>query len=144
MRQRRLAVREAAQAGAEQHVRAVLDQGHEAELREGALAPARLGAPERGTVLPGISDVEAGPVQADEAPLTVPGTLGGARRQRVRQTLVQAAQRRLAQAGAGLRDAALARHPDRLRTPQPAQSLQKAAQHLVGACSCWMDAPQKR
>ena len=48
MGQRRLAVREAAQTGAEQHVRAVLDQGHEAELREGALPTAGLRAPEGG------------------------------------------------------------------------------------------------
>ena len=34
---------------------------------------------------------------------------------------------------AGLRDAALARHPDRLGTPEPAQALQEAAQHLAGA-----------
>src|SRR4051812_42057278 len=60
VRQRRLALGEAPEAGAEQHVGAVLDQGHEADLREGALAAARRGAAEGGTVLLGIGDVGAG------------------------------------------------------------------------------------
>jgi hypothetical protein len=46
---------------------------------------------------------------------------------------VQLAQRRLAQAGARLRDAALARDPDRLRAPEPAQPFKETAQHLAGA-----------
>jgi hypothetical protein len=115
--QRRLAVREGAQAGAEQHMRAVLDQGHEAELREGALATARLGAPEGGAVLVGVGDVEAGAVQADQPPPPVPGAPRGACRERPHHLLVQSPQRRLAQAGAGLRDAAPARHLGRLGAP---------------------------
>src|SRR3954469_4796360 len=68
MRQRRLAVREAPEAGAEQHVGAVLDQRHEADLREGALATAGPGAAEGGLVLRRVGDVEAGAVQADQPP----------------------------------------------------------------------------
>jgi hypothetical protein len=91
MGQRRLAVRETAQAGAEQDVRAVLDQGHEAELREGARATAGLGAPEGGTVLRRVGHVEAGAVQADQPPLAVPRALGGGRRHRPHHRLVQPA-----------------------------------------------------
>src|SRR4029453_3782375 len=65
MRQRRLAVREAAQARAEQHVRAALDQGHETGLREGALPAAGLGTPESGTVLRRVGYIQARAVQAD-------------------------------------------------------------------------------
>ena len=133
MGQRRLALREAAQAGTEQHVRAVLDQGHEADLREGALATAGLRTPEGATVLLGVGDVEAGAVQADQAPHPIPRPLGGRRRDRSHHPLVQPVQRLRTQARAGLRDAALAGHPDRLRTPEPAQALQEAAQHLAGA-----------
>jgi hypothetical protein len=67
--QRRLALGEGAQPGAEQDVGAVLDQGDEAELREGALATAGLGTPEGGLVLRRVGDVEAGAVQADQPPL---------------------------------------------------------------------------
>ena len=133
MGQRRLAVGETAQPSAEQDVRAVLDQRHETQLGESARAAAGLGTPEGGAVLLGVGHVQAGPVQADQPPLTVPRALGGGHRDRPRHPLVQATQRRLAQAGAGLRDAALARHLDRLGAPEPAQSLQEAAQDLAGA-----------
>ena len=135
MGQRRLALLVAARAGAEQHVRAVLDQGHEAELREGALATARLGATEGGAVLVGVGvgDVEAGAVQADQPPPPAPGAPRGGRRHGPHHLFVQAARRRLAQARAGLRDAALARHPDRLGAPEPARPFQESAQDLPGA-----------
>src|SRR5215212_10316558 len=103
MGQRRLALGKAAKAGAEQHVRAVLDQGDKAELREGALATARLGTPEGAAVLFGVGKIEAGAVQADQLPPPIPCPLGGGGRDRPRHLLVQAAQRRLAEAAAGLR-----------------------------------------
>jgi hypothetical protein len=46
---------------------------------------------------------------------------------------VELTQRRLAQPGAGLREAALARHPHHTRAPQNPQPLQQAAQHLARA-----------
>src|SRR3954453_16640977 len=100
MGQRGLAISEAAQTGAEQHVRAVLDQGHEAELREGALATAGFRASESNTVLFRVGDVETGAIQARQAPLPVPGTSGGAGRYRPHHLFVQAAQWGFAQAGA--------------------------------------------
>jgi hypothetical protein len=54
-------------------MRAVLDQGHEADLWEGALATAGLRAAEGRAILPGVGDVEAGAVspglQFAETPL---------------------------------------------------------------------------
>src|SRR3954464_8609347 len=77
--------------------------------------------------------IQAGPVQADQPPRPIPRPLGGSHRNRAHHLLVELAQRRLAQAGAGLRDTAPARHLDRPSAPEPAQALQEAAQDLAGA-----------
>jgi hypothetical protein len=45
--------------GAEQHMRAVLDQRHEPQLREGALATACARQTERGPVRLGIGHIQA-------------------------------------------------------------------------------------
>ena len=114
-------------------MRAVLHQSYEAKLRESALATAGARRPEAGTVLLGVGHIQAGAVQADQPPLPIPRPLGGVRRNRAHHLLVELAQRRLAQAGAGLRDTAPARHLDRPSAPEPAQALQEAAQDLAGA-----------
>jgi hypothetical protein len=49
------------------------------------------------------------------------------------QDFMEAAQRRLTQSAARLRDAALASDLDRLGAPEPAQALQQTAQHLARA-----------
>jgi len=133
MGQRHLAVRSAAQPGTEQHVRAVFHQRYEAELRERALATARAWIAKAGAVLGRVGHIQAGAVQAHQPPPSIPRPLGGARRHRQHDLLVEPAQRHLAQAAARLRDAALARDLDRVGAPQPAQALQQAAQHLAGA-----------
>src|SRR5215208_1187702 len=104
-------------------MRAVLYQSHEAKLRESALATAGAWIPEAGAVLCGVSHIQAGAVQADQPPRPIPRPLAGAGRNRPDHLLIQLPQRRLAQAAAGLRDAALARHLDRLGAPEPAQPL---------------------
>src|SRR5215208_4051581 len=114
-------------------MRAVLYQSHEAKLREGALATAGARIPKAGAVLLGVGHIQAGAVQADQPPRPIPRPLGGVRRNRPDPLLIQAMQRRRAQAGAGLRNAAPARHLDRLSAPEPAQALQEAAQDLAGA-----------
>ncbi len=58
----------AAQPGAEQHMRAVLHQRHEAQLRERALAAARARIAEAFAVLGRFGHIQAGPVQADQPP----------------------------------------------------------------------------
>src|SRR3954465_3734042 len=112
---------QAAQAGAEQHMRAVLHQSYEAKLRESALATAGARRPEAGAVPGCVGPLPAGAVQADQPPRPIPRPLGGVRRNRPDPLLIQPMQRRLAQAGAGLRDAAPAPPPDPPRPPQPAQ-----------------------
>src|SRR3954464_13594814 len=77
--------------------------------------------------------IQAGAVQAHQPPRPIPRSLGGVRRNRPDPLLIQPMQPRLAQAGAGLRDAAPARYLDRLSAPEPAQALQEAAQDLAGA-----------
>ena len=63
--ERGLALLGAAWPGAEQHVRAILDQRYEAELRKSTLATTGARAPEGGAVLPGVGHVQAGAIQAD-------------------------------------------------------------------------------
>src|SRR3982750_4023072 len=114
-------------------MRAVFDQSHEAKLRKSALATAGAWIPQARAVLLGVGHTQAGAVQADQPPRPIPRPLGGSHRKRAHHLLVELAQWRLAQAGAGLRDAAPARHPDRLSAPEPAQALQEAAQDLARA-----------
>src|SRR4051794_23889955 len=116
-------------------MRAILHQRHEAKLWEGTLAATGARSAEVSDVLGGVADIQAGAVQADQPPLPIPRPFGRARRNRLYHLLVQPAQRRFAQPTAGLRDATLARHLDRLRTPQPAQPFQQTAQNLSGAAT---------
>jgi hypothetical protein len=101
-------------------MRAVLDQRHEPHLREGALPPTGPGQAELRPVLLRVRHVQAGAVEAGQPPATVPRPLGGGGGDRLHQLLVEPLQRRFSEPAAGLRDAALASNPDRLRTPEPA------------------------
>jgi hypothetical protein len=131
--QRRLTLGIGAQTGAEQHVRAILHQRHKAQLWEGALATAGPGHAKFDPVRRGVGHLQAGAIQADQPPVPVPRPLAGAGSDGAHHFLIEPAQRRFAQTTARLRNAALARHLDRLGTPQPAQPLQQAAQHLARA-----------
>src|SRR3954454_4115498 len=108
MSQRRLALPKAAQASAEQHMRAVLDQSHKAELRESALPAAGARTPKGGAVRRGVGHIQARPVQADQPPVAIPRPLAGAGRNGAHYFFIEPPQRRFAQAAARLRDAALA------------------------------------
>src|SRR5215213_9167736 len=121
MSQRRLAIRGAAQTRTKQDVRAVLDQRHEAELGEGALATAGLRTPEGVAVLLGVGDVEAGTVQADQPPLSIPGTPRRGRRHGLYHLLVEQVQRLRAQARARLRATLTASAPHSQRSPSSRQ-----------------------
>jgi len=109
------------------------ESGHHKRPWEGALAAAGTRVAEGDAVLGRVGHIQAGPVQAHQPPRPIPRPLGGARRHRLHDLLVEPTQRPLAQTAARLRDAALARDLDRVGAPQPAQALQQAAQHLTGA-----------
>src|SRR3954469_8869520 len=117
MGQCRLALGIAAKVRAEQHVRAILHQRYETQLRESALATAGPRRAECGAVRCGVGHVEAGTIQTDQPPVAIPRPLAGTGSDGAHHFLIKPAQRRFAQTTARLRNAALARYLDRLSTP---------------------------
>src|SRR4051812_35455426 len=95
-------LRIAAEAGTEQHVRAVLDQRHQAQLRKSALASARPRHAELGAVLLGVGHVQAAAIQAGQPPTSIPRPLAGGSSNRLHQLLVEPAQGRLSEPAARL------------------------------------------
>ena len=115
-----------------QHMRTVLHQRDEAQLREGAAAPAGAGPTERRSVRRLVGNVEGAAVQAHQTPSPIPRPPGHPIRNRLHHRAMQTVQRLPAKTRARLRDPRLAGHLKRVRrTGQPLNPLQQAAQNLA-------------
>jgi len=114
-------------------MRAILHQRHKPQLRIGTRPTPAARAPKPGLVGRGVRHVQTGAIQTDQMPAPIPSPARGTGGDRLYPLLVELAQRRLAQPGARLREAALTRHLHHTRAPQNPQPLQQAAQHLAQA-----------
>jgi len=89
----------------EQHVRAVLDQGHKANLRISTAAAAGAGPAEGRVVGRLIGNVQRAAIQADQTPVPIPGPTGRTNRDRLHHRVMQLAHRFPSEPRAGLRNA---------------------------------------
>ena len=113
-------------------MRAAFHQRHERILGNALRPRLAFGRPNLASLRGLVGHVQRAPVNAHHAPLPVPGPGLARPGQRAHQALVQALERFIAQARAGLRDGRVAGHaqpPGGLR--QPLQAIQQAAQHLA-------------
>ncbi len=132
MGQRRLAVRITAQFGAKQHMRAVLDQRHEAQLWKGAHSATRSRATKGLVIGALVGDLQGAAIHAHQPQATVPSPLGGGHGNRLDQRVVQLLQRFPPQAPTGLRDARVAGDLERdRRVQQPLHAFEQTTQHFA-------------
>ena len=130
--QGKLAGRARPHAGAEQDVRAILDQRDKADLRISAGAATGSRAAEGGLVCRLIGHIKCAAIQADQPPLPIPGPPRRFDCDWPHHLVVQFAHRLPSEPRAGLRDAGSARHLDGLRwTEQPLDAFQQASQNLA-------------
>jgi len=110
---------------------AALDQGDETDLRIGAGAPGGGGATELGLDGRVLGDIQGAAVDADDAPLAIPGPRSLWRGNGMDDLIVKALEGLPTEAGAGLGDGRLPGDMQLVRGAlQPAEAFHEAAQDL--------------
>jgi hypothetical protein len=131
-RQGDFAGRKPGDGGVEDRVGAGLQQGRQAQLRKAADTARRHGTAKVPLQRRQVGDIDRRSIEADQPAVPVPCPRRSRFGQRPGDPAEQFAQRRFAQAHAGLGDGRLARQSHRRPIPaQPAQALNQFAQHRV-------------
>src|SRR5207302_6755720 len=115
-----------------QHVRPILQQGHEPNLGESAGTSTGTRTTEGLVVLRSIGDIQGTAIQTDQSPLSVPSPLGALLRNGSYHRVIQFLQRRGAQTAARLRNAGFTGYLQLGgRIEQPLHAFQQATQYFT-------------